>query len=64
MLLVAEQNETVVRYALAGTAQPVAVSRYELTASAQAALPAEDALARVAREVAAGETEVDGTEAE
>ncbi|MGN5239338.1 PDDEXK nuclease domain-containing protein [Rhodococcus sp. SJ-3] len=51
MLLVAEKNDTVVRYALAGTQQPVAVSRYDLTASAQAALPAEEALTRVALEV-------------
>jgi predicted nuclease of restriction endonuclease-like (RecB) superfamily len=54
MLLVAEKNDTVVRYALAGTQQPVAVSRYDLTASAQAALPAEEALTRVALEVTAG----------
>jgi len=64
MLLVAEKNETVVRYALAGTAQPVAVSRYDLTASAQAALPAEDALTRVAREVTASENEDDAAEDE
>ncbi|NLV78869.1 MAG: DUF1016 domain-containing protein [Rhodococcus sp.] len=53
MLLVAEKNDTVVRYALAGTRHPVAVSRYDLTASAQAALPAEEALTRVALEVTA-----------
>jgi predicted nuclease of restriction endonuclease-like (RecB) superfamily len=64
MLLVAEKNETVVRYALAGTAQPVAVSRYDLTASAQAALPAEDALTRVAREVTANENMDDAAEDE
>ncbi|MCD2444341.1 PDDEXK nuclease domain-containing protein [Agromyces sp. SYSU K20354] len=61
MLLVAEKNETVVRYALAGTAQPVAVSRYDLTASAQAALPAEETLTRVALEVAADTVEEDAT---
>lgn len=53
ILLVADKNETVVRYALAGTSHPVAVSRYDLSAAEQAALPAEDALARVAREIAA-----------
>ena len=52
MLLVTEKNETVVRYALAGTTQPVAVSRYELSPAEQAALPAEEALTRVAHEIA------------
>lgn len=46
MLLVADKNESVVRYALAGTTQPIAVSRYDLSPAEQAALPAEDALAR------------------
>lgn len=46
MLLVADKNESVVRYALAGTAQPIAVSRYDLSEAAQAALPSEDAIAR------------------
>lgn len=46
MLLVADKNESVVRYALAGTTQPIAVSRYDLTPAEQAALPAEDALTR------------------
>lgn len=46
MLLVADKNESVVRYALAGTTQPIAVSRYELSPAEQAALPAEDALTR------------------
>lgn len=55
MFLVAEKNDTVVRYALAGTEQPVAVSRYDLTASAQDALPAEEALTRVTLEVTADE---------
>lgn len=48
MLLVADKNETVVRYALAGTAQPVAVSRYELSPADQKALPAEETLTRLA----------------
>lgn len=52
ILLVAEKNETVVRYSLAGTSQPVAVSRYELSAAEQAALPAEDALTKLAAEIA------------
>lgn len=52
ILLVADKNETVVRYALAGTPQPVAVSRYELSPAEQAALPAEETLARLADEIA------------
>lgn len=39
MLLVADKNESVVRYALAGTTQPIAVSRYDLSPAEQAALP-------------------------
>lgn len=46
ILLVAGKDDTVVRYALASTAQPVAVSRYELTEDAQKALPDEAAIAR------------------
>lgn len=46
ILLVAGKNDTVVRYALASTSQPVAVSRYELTDEAQRALPDEAAIAR------------------
>ena len=46
MLLVADKNDSVVRYALAGTTQPIAVSRYELAASVRAALPTEDVIAR------------------
>ncbi len=46
VLLVAGKNDTVVRYALASTAQPVAVSRYELAEEAQWALPDEDAITR------------------
>lgn len=51
MLLVADKNDTVVRYALAGTAQPVAVSRYDLSPTVQAALPTEDALTRAATHI-------------
>jgi type II secretory pathway component PulL len=46
MLLVSDKNDSVVRYALAGTAQPIAVSRYELSPSVQASLPSEDVIAR------------------
>jgi hypothetical protein len=46
MLLVADKNDSVVRYALAGASQPIAVSRYELSPSVQAALPPEDAIAQ------------------
>ncbi|MCB0911558.1 MAG: DUF1016 family protein, partial [Propionibacteriaceae bacterium] len=46
MLLVADKNDSVVRYALAGTTQPIAVSRYQLSSSVQAALPSEDAITR------------------
>jgi len=46
MLLVADKNDSVARYALAGSTQPIAVSRYELSDSVQAALPSEDAVAR------------------
>lgn len=46
ILLVAGKNDTVVRYALASTTQPVAVSRYELTEDAQKALPDEATIAR------------------
>ena len=45
-LLAADKNESVVRYAVAGTTQPIAVSRYDLSPAEQAALPAEDALTR------------------
>lgn len=50
MLLVADKNETVVRYALAGTSQAVAVSRYELSAADAAALPSEETLTQLATE--------------
>jgi predicted nuclease of restriction endonuclease-like (RecB) superfamily len=46
ILLVAGKNDTVVRYALASTAQPVAVSRYELTEEDRRALPDEEAITR------------------
>lgn len=42
----AEKNDTVVRYPLAGASQPVAVSRYQLTTEAQEALPDEKAITR------------------
>lgn len=55
ILLVAGKNDTVVRYALASTAQPVAVSRYELTEDAQKALPDEGTITRAfADELARG----------
>lgn len=55
ILLVAGKNDTVVRYALASTAQPVAVSRYELTEDAQKALPDEKTITRAfADELARG----------
>lgn len=50
MLLVADKNDSVVRYALAGTTQPIAVSRYQLAPSVRASLPPEDALSRVVAE--------------
>ncbi|MBS3178620.1 DUF1016 family protein [Pseudoclavibacter sp. Marseille-Q4354] len=52
ILLVADKNETVVKYSLAGSKQPVAVSRYVLSPADQAALPAEEALTRIAIDVA------------
>ncbi|WP_082066516.1 PDDEXK nuclease domain-containing protein [Microbacterium oxydans] len=59
ILLVADKNDTVVRYALAGAAQPVAVSRYELTAEAQKALPDEETIARAFEEELALDTSPD-----
>lgn len=54
-LLVAGKNDAVVRYALASTTQPVAVSRYELAEDAQAALPDEATITRAfAEELARG----------
>ena len=44
ILLVADKNDTVVRYSLAGTNQPVAISRYDLSTDAQRALPDEKTL--------------------
>ena len=56
ILVVADKNDAVVRYALASTTQPVAVSRYELAEEAQAALPDEativDAVTRELRNTA------------
>ncbi|MGC5225150.1 PDDEXK nuclease domain-containing protein [Micromonospora sp. DT81.3] len=52
ILLVTDKNETVVKYSLAGSTQPVAVSRYELSQAEQATLPAEETLTRIATEVA------------
>lgn len=61
ILLVAGKNDAVVRYALASTTQPVAVSRYELTEEAQAALPDETTIARAfTEELARGSDEENG----
>lgn len=57
MLLVADKNETVVRYALAGTGQPVAVSRYDLSPES-ASLPSEETLAQVAAEAVHGSNDM------
>ena len=46
ILLVADKSDTVVRYALAGSNQPMAVSRYQLAPEAQQALPDEQAITR------------------
>lgn len=46
ILLVAGKDDTVVRYALASTTPPIAVSRYELGEEAQKALPDEETIAR------------------
>jgi hypothetical protein len=55
ILLDAKKNDAVVRYALASTAQPVAVSRYELAGEAQAALPDEATIVEAfSRELARG----------
>lgn len=65
LLLVADKNDTVVRYALAGAAQPVAVSRYELTAESQKALPDEEMITRAFEdELALGTTVDDETESQ
>ncbi len=61
ILLVAEKNDTVVRYALAGSAQPVAVSRYLLSAEAQKALPNEEAIARAFADELARDIDEDET---
>jgi predicted nuclease of restriction endonuclease-like (RecB) superfamily len=44
ILVVTDKNDAVVRYSLASTTQPVAVSRYELAEDARAALPDEASL--------------------
>jgi predicted nuclease of restriction endonuclease-like (RecB) superfamily len=62
ILLVADKNDTVVRYALAGTAQPLAVSRYELTAETQKALPDEETITRAFKEELAMEAAADDGE--
>lgn len=47
LLLCTDKNERVVRYALAGSAQPIAIASYDLLPPAeQAALPSEDDLQR------------------
>jgi hypothetical protein len=56
ILLVAGKNDAVVRYALASTTQPVAVSRYELTEDVRAALPDEVTITRAFAEELARET--------
>jgi len=59
ILLVADKDDAVVRYALASTTQPVAVSRYELGEEEQKALPDEEAIARAfADEIARGTSDV------
>ncbi|MFJ4167807.1 YhcG family protein [Microbacterium sp. NPDC089698] len=59
ILLVADKDDAVVRYALASTAQPVAVSRYELGEDEQKALPDEATIARAfADELARGAGDV------
>lgn len=59
ILLVADKNDTVVRYALAGAAQPVAVSRYELTPETQKALPDEETITRAFEDELALEASAD-----
>jgi hypothetical protein len=49
-----------VKYSLAGSTQPVAVSRYELSPADQAALPAEETLTRIVTEVSEGDINGDG----
>jgi predicted nuclease of restriction endonuclease-like (RecB) superfamily len=51
ILLVADRNDTLIRYSLAGTPEPTAVSRNELPPAEQAALPAEETLARLVAEL-------------
>jgi hypothetical protein len=51
ILLVADKNDTVIRYSLAGTSEPTAVTRNELPPAERAALPAEETLARLVAEL-------------
>lgn len=61
ILLVAGKDDTVVRYALASTSQPVAVSRYQLEPETAAALPDEGTLVDAfTRELARDENEEPG----
>ncbi|WP_242085738.1 YhcG family protein [Microbacterium lacticum] len=59
ILLVADKSDTVVRYALAGSNQPMAVSRYQLTPEAQKALPDEQAITRAFADELAREADRD-----
>lgn len=58
ILLVAGKDDTVVRYALASTTPPIAVSRYELGEDAQKALPDEEAITRAFADELAREAEI------
>ena len=59
ILLVADKSDTVVRYALAGSNQPMAVSRYQLAPEAQKALPDEQAITRAFADELAREADRD-----
>ena len=62
ILLVADKNDTVVRYSLAGTSQPMAISRYDLSHEAQQALPDEASLVSAFRsELRSAERRTSGT---
>ncbi|WP_159621373.1 PDDEXK nuclease domain-containing protein [Ruania rhizosphaerae] len=50
ILMVADKSDTVVRYSLAGTNQPIAVSRYELSQEDREGLPDERALVSAFRD--------------
>lgn len=64
VLLVDGKNDAVVRYALASTTQPVAVSRYELAEDAQAALPDEATIARAFTEELARRADIENDSTE